>query len=127
MTNTIKIHVLDKEKVKDSVEKSCIRIKRIRDDNNDWLKNYLLKEWSQNPPENLEEEKEKLEVKIKETIKISDKMCDEQRNYYSKVCIVEDVPNQKFYLNYKGGKEAEGTGAFDTLEEAESWFFNQGR
>lgn len=127
MNNTIKIHVLDQEKVKDSVEKSCIEIKRIRDQNNDWLKNYLLKEWNENPPENLEEEKEKFEVQVKEREKIFDNMCDEERNYYSKVCIVEDVSNQKFYLNYEGGEKAEGTGAFDTLEKAESWFFNQGR
>lgn len=135
MTNTIKIHVLDKEKVKDSIERSCVKLNENREANDRWSRDYCLKELKENqrrnPEKNQKEAQEKaqkkLESQLTDNYNSCKRMSEDERNYFSNVCIVEDVANQLFYLNYKGGEKAEGTGPFDTLEKAEEWFFKQGR
>lgn len=135
MTNTIKIHILDKEKVKDSIERACVKLNENREANDRWSRDYCLKELKENqrrnPEKNQKEAQEKaqkkLESQLTDNYNSCKRMSEDERNYFSNVCIVEDVANQLFYLNYKGGEKAEGTGPFDTLEKAEEWFFKQGR
>lgn len=55
----------------------------------------------------------------------------EQRDYYSKVRVIElPKAGKRFILVYGDENDAivsKGTGPFETLEEAKAWFLNQGR
>lgn len=129
MTNksTLIVHNLDEKKVKKSIEEQCVRFERNRLYHENWTKNYYLDKWAVKPPENPELAQQELENKISENIEFYAGMCEKELTYFSKVCVVEDTIKGNFYLNYHGGKEAEGTGPFETLAKAEAWFFGQGR
>lgn len=72
-----------------------------------------------------------LEADLKE-IKLSyEAMIKEQRDYFSKVRVIElDRPEKAFVLVYGDQKDSEvtgGTGPFDSVEKAIAWFANSGR
>lgn len=72
-----------------------------------------------------------LDADLKE-IKLSyEAMIKEQRDYFSKVRVIElDRPEKAFVLVYGDQKDSEvtgGTGPFDSVEKAIAWFANSGR
>lgn len=70
--NKIKVHVLDQEKVKQSIEKQCIDLERLCKNNNDFHKECREEQWKRKPPENPEFSQQELENFIS-TIKVERK------------------------------------------------------
>jgi len=123
-------HDIDPKIVKKNIKKQISRYKKYRKEE---IKERRIhfKKYQEAKENNKHYRFGKKPASTKNIVKIYKKLIKEEKDYFSKVRIIE-LPKEgkRFILVYGDIKDKnvqEGTGPFSTLKEAKNWFLKYGR